>query len=66
MTATRLELGWLTNDPQVAALLRVADATFEAARQAASRLPLAGKVEALRKAKIARAESFERAMSDCV
>ena len=53
-----LPLDWLTNDPQAAAQLRAADASFDAARRAASVLPLAEKVVALRKAKIARAKDY--------
>ena len=51
-------LDWLTNDPQAAAQLRAADAAFEVLKQAASRLPLVEKVEALRKAKTAQAKDY--------
>jgi hypothetical protein len=53
-----LPLEWLTNDPQSAAQFRQADAAFDAARHAACRLPLAEKIVALRKAKLARAKDY--------
>jgi hypothetical protein len=55
---TDLPLAWLTNDPQAAAQLRQADAEFDAAMSAASGLVLAEKIEAIRKAKIARARNY--------
>lgn len=51
-------LDWLTNDPQAAVLFRTADATFEAARRAALKLPLAEKIVALRNARTARAKGY--------
>ena len=57
-------LAWLTNDPQVAAQLRAADDAFAAARQAASKLPLAEKITALREAKKARVAAYNSAWDE--
>ncbi len=47
-------MGWLTNDPEIAAALKLADANYETAKAMASGIvPLADKVRALREAKLA-------------
>lgn len=53
-----LPLAWLTNDPQAAAQLRAADRAFDTAYAAASSLPLAEKLVALRQARIDRAKAY--------
>ncbi len=53
-------INWVTNDPQAARALRKADKEFEAARIAASTLPLADKIVALRAAKEARQAAYAK------
>ena len=55
---------WLTNDPQAATRLRAADDAFAAARQAASKLPLAEKITALREAEKARVAAYDCAWDE--
>ncbi len=57
-TANNLPLAWLSNDPQATAQLLAADAAFEAAMKAASKMVLADKIVAIREAKIARAKAY--------
>lgn len=50
---------WLTNDPEMAKKLRAIDAQLTKAQAAAKALPLAQKVEALRRAKQAHTDAME-------
>lgn len=51
--------GWITNDPQVATHLRLADVAYNEACAKARRLKLADKVEALRAAREARQRAYD-------
>jgi hypothetical protein len=52
-------IAWITNVPEMAALLRQIDEHYEAAREAARGLPLAEKVVAYREARLARQTAWE-------
>jgi hypothetical protein len=56
-------IGWVTNDPDIAAALTQADADYQAARSFASMLPLADKVLVLQSAKLARQAAYAEATS---
>ena len=53
-------MDWITNSPEAARQLRAADDAYAAARRAASGLPLAAKVEALRQAKQTRQAAYDQ------
>ena len=50
---------WLTNSPEAAAALRKADRIYAAAKRAATYLPLAQKIEALRAARLECNRAYE-------
>jgi hypothetical protein len=50
--------GWITNDPEIARLLRKADTAYQNARRRAMNLPLDQKVKALHQADITRAMAY--------
>lgn len=52
------DAGWVSNDPEASSALRKTDKAYEAAKSQASRLPLAEKVDALRKAKEERQRAY--------
>ena len=52
---------WLTNNPDAARELSLADARYDAARRAAEHLPLAAKVAAYRAAKDRRTADYAAA-----
>ena len=52
---------WTTNDPEAAKALKDADRRYDAARRKASALPLAEKIEALRKARETRDKAYRDA-----
>lgn len=56
--------GWITNDPVAAGRLRAADQAYETAAAKASRLPLAGKVAALRDARAVRDAEYRAVMDE--
>ena len=52
-------MAWITNDPQVATHLRLADVAYEEARAKARHLKLADKIIALHEAKEARQRAYD-------
>lgn len=52
-------IGWLTNDPDAAAILRAADRRYARARARAKNLPLAEKVAAYARAKTERQVTYD-------
>lgn len=53
---------WITNNPEAAKALQAADTAFDLAKAAASNLPLAEKVAALRTAKTQRQAAYDAAI----
>jgi hypothetical protein len=53
-------VNWMTNDPQVAKMLRKADKVFEVARAKAKGLSLADKIVALRAAQDAKQAAYAK------
>lgn len=54
---------WVTNSPDAAELIALADEAYEIARMMAVPLPLADKIVALRNAKNARTEAYEAVLA---
>jgi len=55
---------WITNDPDAARELRVIDRKYNRAIKALRRLPLAEKIEAVRRLKISRAAAYKRVLKE--
>lgn len=54
--------GWLTNNPTAARKLRAVDKKYEKARKALPPMPLAEKIEAIKRLKESRAMDYARVL----